>query len=269
MASTLQKERASSKDKRTEDAADNQRPKETPMEFISSMAVVLVTGLFIVTFNLQAFEIPSTSMKNTLLVGDHLFVDRTTAAPPTSWIKPLIPYGEIKHGDIIVFISPAQPGLYVVKRIIGIPGDRIRLRNGVVYRNGQALDEPYKVRNGTYDTYRDEFPSVPPELSAMSNLSPEWALTLGSHIQNGELVVPPGGYFGMGDNRDVSLDSRYWGFIPRENIIGRPMFIYWSFETPEHQYQQTSLSDRVGWLAHVAFHFFDHTQWRRTLRLVH
>src|SRR4051812_7021274 len=123
MASTLQKERASAKEKST--SAANERPKETPMEFISSMAVVLVTGLFIVTFNLQAFEIPSTSMKNTLLVGDHLFVDRTTAAPTTSWIKPLIPYGDIKHGDIIVFISPAQPGLYVVKRIIGVPGDRI------------------------------------------------------------------------------------------------------------------------------------------------
>jgi signal peptidase I len=267
MASTLQRERASAKEKST--SAANERPKETPMEFISSMAVVLVTGLFIVTFNLQAFEIPSTSMKNTLLVGDHLFVDRTTAAPTTSWIKPLIPYGDIKHGDIIVFISPAQPGLYVVKRIIGVPGDRIRLRNGVVYRNGQALDEKYVIRRGDYDPYRDEFPSLPPELSAMSNLSPEWALTLSSHIQNGELVVPADSYFGMGDNRDVSLDSRYWGFIPRENIIGRPMFIYWSFETPEHQYQQTAPSERISWLGHVALHFFDQTQWRRTLRLVH
>src|SRR5437016_6497280 len=117
MASTLQKHRVKSESSAT--APDEQRKerKETPMEFISSMAVVLVTGLFIVTFNLQAFEIPSTSMKNTLLVGDHLFVDRTTAAPPTSWIKPIMPYGEIRHGDIIVFLSPVTPGLHIVKRI--------------------------------------------------------------------------------------------------------------------------------------------------------
>ncbi len=236
------------------------------MEFISSMAVVLVTGLFIVTFNLQAFEIPSTSMKNTLLVGDHLFVDRTTAAPETLWIEPLMPYREVHRNDIIVFISPVEAGLHVVKRIIGVPGDHLRLRDGVVYRNGQRLDEKYVIRNGSYNSYRDEFPSVAPEIG---NVAPEWALTLSSHLQNGEIVVPKDSYFGMGDNRDVSLDSRYWGFIPRENIIGRPMFIYWSFETPERQYQQTALSQRAGWLAHVAFHFFDQTLWRRTLRLVH
>lgn len=233
------------------------------------MAVVLVTGLFIVTFNLQAFEIPSTSMKNTLLVGDHLFVDRTTAAPQTTWIKPVIPYSDIRHGDIIVFISPVQPGLHVVKRIIGIPGDHLRLRNGVVYRNGQQLDEKYVIRDGTFLPYRDEFPAVAPEFGNVSNVAPEWALTLRSHIENGELVVPADSYFGMGDNRDVSLDSRYWGFIPRENMIGRPMFIYWSFQTPERQYLQTGMSERAGWLAHVAFHFFDETLWRRTLRLVH
>src|SRR5438067_13821389 len=111
MASTWEKERASSKDKRTGNAVDSQRPKETPMEFISSMAVVLVTGLFIVTFNLQAFEIPSTSMKNTLLVGDHLFVDRVTAAPVTPWIRHVVPYSDIRNGHIIVVISPVHSEL--------------------------------------------------------------------------------------------------------------------------------------------------------------
>src|SRR5437763_10028657 len=268
MASTLQKERASSKDKRTADAVDNQRPKETPMEFISSMAVVLVTGLFIVTFNLQAFEIPSTSMKNTLLVGDHLFVDRTTAAPTTSWIKPLIPYSEIKHGDIIVFLSPAQPGLYIVKRIIGVPGDRIRLRNGVVYRNGQALDEPYVLHDADDLTqhYRNDFPSVTPTEGA--DLSADWSTDLASHSQGPELVRPPNSFFGMGDHRGVSMDSRYWGFIPRSHIIGRPMFIYWSFETPEGQYTKTSWGERVTFLAKIVIHFFDRTRWKRTLRVV-
>src|SRR5689334_8937314 len=123
-----------------------EKKKETPPEFIASMASVLVVGLFIITFCLQAFEIPSGSMMNTLLIGDHLFVDRVTPAPKSSWM-PLIPYRELKHDDIFVFISPAQPGLYLVKRVIGIPGDRIHLENGVVYRNGQRLDQPYALHS--------------------------------------------------------------------------------------------------------------------------
>lgn len=243
-----------------------QKPKETTAEFISSMAAVFVTGLFIVTFNLQAFEIPSTSMKNTLLVGDRLFVDRTTVAPKTNWISPLVPYTEIKRNDIIVFISPKEPGLYVVKRIIGIPGDRIRLKNGELYRNGEKIDERgYVIRNGTYDPYRDEFPSVPPPFDAVTA---EWNVSMGSFIQNGELLVPQDSFFGMGDNRDVSYDSRYWGFIPRANVVGRPMFIFWSFETPEGQYKQTDMSDRVKNFLNTGLHFFDETRWRRTGRVV-
>ena len=243
----------------------DQKQKETTAEFISSMAAVFVTGLFIVTFNLQAFEIPSTSMKNTLLVGDRLFVDRTTVAPKTSWMNPIVPYTEIKRNDIIVFISPKEPGLYVVKRIIGVPGDRIHLKNGAVYRNGVKLDEPYVVRNGTYDPYRDEFPATPPPFDAVIA---EWNVSMGSFIQNGELLVPEGSYFGMGDNRDVSYDSRYWGFIPRANVVGRPMFIFWSFETPEGQYKQTAMGDRVKNFLNTGLHFFDETRWRRTFRLV-
>ncbi len=241
------------------------KPKETTAEFISSMAAVFVTGLFIVTFNLQAFEIPSTSMKDTLLVGDRLFVDRTTVAPQTRWSGPIVPYSDIKRNDIIVFISPKEPGLYVVKRIIGVPGDRILLKNGDVYRNGEKLAEPYVLRNGSYDPYRDEFPAVPPQFDSVSS---EWHVSLSSFVQNGELVVPEGNYFAMGDNRDVSYDSRYWGFIPRANVIGRPMFIFWSFETPEGQYRQTGMANRVKNFLTTALHFFDETRWRRTFRLV-
>ncbi|HUS18532.1 MAG TPA: signal peptidase I [Terriglobales bacterium] len=241
------------------------KPKETTAEFISSMAAVFITGLFIVTFNLQAFEIPSTSMKNTLLVGDRLFVDRTTVAPKTSWVGPVIPYSDIRRNDIIVFISPKEPGLYVVKRIIGVPGDRIHLVNGKLFRNGEPVDEPYVVRNGTYDPYRDEFPSQPPPFDAVSS---EWHVSLNTFIQGGDLMVPEGGYFAMGDNRDVSYDSRYWGFIPRANVIGRPMFIFWSFETPEGQYRETGLANRVKNFLTTALHFFDQTRWRRTFRLV-
>jgi signal peptidase I len=242
-----------------------EKKQETPVEFFASLAVVLVTGLFIITFIVQAFEIPSSSMENTLLIGDHVFVNREVFSPRTNWLGPLLPYRGPKDGDIVVFLSPAEPGLYVVKRIMGTPGDRIHLKDGVVYRNGQALTEPYVIHNGSFNPYRDNFPAVPP---LDSSVTPEWHLLMGSHIENFELVVPPDSYFAMGDNRDVSYDSRYWGFIPRENIIGRPLFIYWSFETPPNQYQKRSFGDRISFVAHMVIHFFDETRWSRTGRLV-
>jgi signal peptidase I len=246
-----------------------EKPRETTVEFLASLAAVLVTGLFIITFIVQAFEIPSSSMENTLLIGDHVFVNREQFAPRTHWLGPIVPYRQIRHGDIVVFLSPAEPGLYVVKRIIGIPGDRIHLRDGVVYRNGGKLDEPYVIHQGgevSYNPYRDNFPAVAP--TEFSNVTPDWELALPQHIEGDDVVVPPNSYFGMGDNRDVSLDSRYWGFIPQGNVIGRPMFIYWSFETPAGQYLEREVSQRVGFLAHVVIHFFDETRWRRTFKVV-
>ncbi|MFZ0138893.1 MAG: signal peptidase I [Candidatus Sulfotelmatobacter sp.] len=247
-----------------------EKPSETPVEFLASLAAVLVTGLFIITFVVQAFEIPSSSMENTLLIGDHVFVNRIVFAPKTSWVGPLIPYRAVRRGDIVVFLhpDPHDAGLYVVKRIIGVPGDRIHLRNGVVYRNGEALNEPYidHDADNPNDSYRNEFPAVPP--SDENGVYPNWIVDLPSHIEGGDLVVPPGHYFAMGDHRGVSLDSRYWGFIPQANIIGRPMFIYWSFETPADQYTKTGIADRLGFLAHVVLHFFDDTRWGRTLKVV-
>ncbi|HXY11054.1 MAG TPA: signal peptidase I [Terriglobales bacterium] len=249
--------------------AQVEKPRETTVEFLASLAAVLVTGLFIITFIVQAFEIPSSSMENTLLIGDHVFVNREQFAPPTRWLGPILPYRDIHRQDIVVFLSPAEPGLYVVKRIIGAPGDRIHLQDGVVYRNGEKLNEPYVIHQAggeNYNPYRDNFPSVLP--SEYSNVAPEWQLTMKQYIQGDDLVVPPDHYFAMGDNRDVSYDSRYWGFIPRENVIGRPMFIYWSFLTPPDQYLQKGLGQRLGFVAHVVFHFFDETRWRRTFRIV-
>jgi signal peptidase I len=247
-----------------------EKPRETTVEFLSSLAAVLVTGLFIITFVVQAFEIPSSSMENTLLIGDHVFVNRIQFAPRTNWVGPLLPYRQVRRGDIVVFLAPCEPGLYVVKRIMGVAGDRIHLRNGNVYRNGEELKEPYVIHSQDAaafpNPYRDNFPAVPP--SESYNVYPCWEPELPMHIQGDDLVVPEGHFFAMGDNRDVSLDSRFWGFIPQENIIGRPMFIYWSFETPADQYRKTDVGDRIGFLAHVVLHFFDETRWRRTFRVV-
>lgn len=244
------------------------------MEFTSSMAVVLVIGLFIITFNMQAFEIPSSSMEETLLIGDHVFVDRVTYAPKTS-LGPVVPYREIRRGDIVVFLSVTEPGMYIVKRIIGIPGDRIRLERGVLYRNGQRVDEPYVKHDAEsgfglprYSRYRDDFPSVLPAFADSTPPTPEWTAQMPFYVKGSELIIPPDRYFAMGDNRLASFDSRYWGFIPRENIIGRPMFIYWSFNTPRDQYQKSSFAERAKFIGHVILHFFDETRWRRSLRLV-
>ena len=245
-----------------------EKPRETTVEFLASLAAVLVTGLFIITFILQAFEIPSSSMEDTLLIGDHVFVNRQQFAPPTRWLGPVLPYRDVRRQDIIVFLSPSEQGLYVVKRIIGVPGDHIHLRDGVVFRNGEKLNEPYVIHSGPvfFNPYRDNFPAVAP--SDFDNLFPDWEASMKQYIQGDDIVVPPDSYFAMGDNRDVSYDSRYWGFIPRQNLIGRPMFIYWSFETPRDQYLQKELSQRLSFLAKVVIHFFDETRWRRTFMVV-
>jgi signal peptidase I len=251
-----------------EEAGVDEKPRETPVEFLASLAELLVIVLFIMTFVLQNFEIPSSSMEDTMLIGDHVLVNREQFAPPSHWMQPLMPYRDIRRGDIVVFLSPEEPGLFVVKRIIGVPGDRIHLRDGAVYRDGEKLDEPFvQHKLANYDPYRDNFPAVPP--SEMYGItSQDWMATMRFHVKDGDVVVPPNSFFGMGDNRDVSKDSRYWGFIPRENVIGRPMFIYWSFITPPDQYRMRGAADRMAFLGHIVRHFFDETRWSRTLRTV-
>ena len=236
---------------------------ETPLEFIASICGVLVFGLFILTFVFQNFVIPSGSMLKTLLIGDHVLADRITLAPKASW-APFVHYRDVHRGDIVVFYKPNEPDLTLVKRVIGIPGDRIHLRNGVVYLNGKPQSEPQveKTTDQNYVPYIDDFPAVPP--SEGNGVTAIWAAELPTHIQGEDLVVPAGDYFCMGDNRPGSLDGRYWGFVPRANIIGRPLFVYWSFITGEDQQYKTSSRDQIAWLGHIVLHFFDQTRWSRT-----
>jgi signal peptidase I len=248
--------------------AVEKRVEETPFEAVASICSVLVVGLFILTFLGQNFVIPSGSMEKTLLVGDHLVVDRITIAPPAHWM-PLVHYREPKRNDIVVFLKPGEPDLFLVKRLIGVPGDHIHLRNGIVIVNGVAQDQPHAelTTAENHQDFLDEFPSIPPY--PQPGATPEtWAVDFPSHIVDGDLVVPPGKFFMMGDHRHDSLDSRYWGFVPRENIVGRPLFNYWSFETPEHQYEETGIASKIGWMGHVVIHFFTETRWSRTLKLI-
>ena len=257
-----------------ESVAEENAESETPLEALSSICAVLAVGLFVMTFVFQNFVIPSGSMEKTLLIGDHVLVDRISFAPPTTW-APFVHYREPRRGDVIVFLkpNPETPDLVLVKRLIGVPGDHIHLSHGTVYLNGVAQPEPYAAKphdggdaEDAYDAARDDFPTAKPPYGSTE----VWAQDLRSHVQDGDLVVPPGRFFAMGDNRQHSLDGRFWGFVPRENLLGRPLFNYWSFETTADAMneQQASLGSRVGSFLTTGLHFFDKTRWKRTLHLI-
>jgi signal peptidase I len=261
-------------------ASANIHREETPFEALAGICSVLVVGLFILTFLAQNYVIPSGSMENTLLVGDHLVVDQITLMAPASWM-PLIRYREPRRGDIVVFHKPVyQPGIDaanadgtpqytpLVKRLIGVPGDHIHLRSGIVFVNGVAqpvgFAQPTTPEN--FNEFLDDFPAVSP--AEVPGSTESWAVNFSSYIQDGDLVVPPGMYFMMGDNRHNSLDSRFWGFVPRANILGRPLFNYWSFKAPDGRLEQTGFGHQLAWIGHVLVDFFPDTRWKRTFHVV-
>jgi signal peptidase I len=250
------------------------RVQETPLEVVASLCLTLVVGLFALTFLGQNFVIPSGSMENALLVGDHLLVDRITLAPPAKWM-PLVHYREPRRGDVVVFFKPGELDadgkpkiMFLVKRLIGMPGDHIHLHNGIVSINGVAQAPPATEKDSpTLDqAFLDEFPSIAP--SSDHGSTERWAVDFPNHLENGDLMVPDGEYFMMGDHRHRSLDSRSWGFVPRENIIGRPLFNFWSFVSPETEDGVTGVDNNIAWAFHVVTHFFSDTRWRRTLHLI-
>lgn len=236
---------------------------EPPRGTIAEWTVTIILLLFGTTTLVQAFVIPTGSMEDNLLIGDHLLVDKLAYAPSGVVSKHLLPYHPIQHGDIIVFRYPVDVSQTYVKRVIGIPGDRIRIENKHVWRNGEKLKEPYTYFKTEYiDSYRDNFPGTPNTRVAESAQE-----MLEKHVVNGEVVVPPNYYFAMGDNRDSSWDSRYWGFVPRENIIGKPLIIYWSYDAPTEQLASSTIS--LDHALDLLQHFFGKTRWRRTFKLVH
>lgn len=229
---------------------------------IAEWTVTILLLLFGTTTLVQAFVIPTGSMEDTLLIGDHLLVDKLAYAPPGPISKYLLPYSDPKRGDIIVFRYPMDIRQTFVKRVIGVPGDHIRIERKNVFLNGKQLNEPYKYHKTEYfDSYRDNFPSEP----NVRLFEPANEM-LQHNVQNGEIVVPPGRYFAMGDNRDSSLDSRYWGFVPRENIIGKPLIIYWSYDAPTDRLASPNIG--LDHILDLAQNFFTKTRWKRTFKLI-
>jgi signal peptidase I len=233
---------------------------------VQSVAGTVAVAVFVVTFIVQAFTIPSESMEQTLLIGDYLLVDKLCFGEHGIWNR-LLPYRKVARGDIVVFHYPVNPSQDFVKRVVALPGDRLRLINKRVYINGVAQDEPFtqfitSVRN----PYRDDFPRTDaPDFEVTAN----WWRQMPRLVEDHQLIVPEGNYFVMGDNRDDSQDSRYWGFVPRENIIGRPLVIYWSSGNGNSDLPGSpSTGDRLYHLAYAITHVFQMTRWGRTFKLV-
>jgi len=228
--------------------------KSTGREYFESIVIAVILALFIRTFVVQAFKIPTGSMENNLLVGDHLLVNKFVFAPTASSIEQkLLPIDPIHRGDVVVFKYPEEPERDFIKRVIGLPGETVELREKKVYINGKPMDEPY-----------------------VHFLEPPSA-TVGEHEvtsfdvreRYGPVTVPPDHYFMMGDNRDNSQDSRYWGFLPRDYVKGRALVIYWSYEAGREDYQETGIVATVKGFASVIAHFFTRTRWSRMLHQIH
>ena len=235
---------------------------------IAEWTVTIVLLLFGTTTLAQAFVIPTGSMEDTLLVGDHLLVDKLAYAPADSVSKHFLPYEDPKHGDIIVFRYPADLRETLVKRLIGAPGDRLKIDHGVVYRNGIRLNEPYVYHKYAYDPMFDNFPTaccLPVKEQLAQQAQQEM---LDRDVVAGEVIVPPHRYFAMGDNRDNSSDSRFWGYVPRENIIGKPVLIYWSYRAPTEDLIGESTGSTLRHFVDLGEHFFTRTRWERTFKLV-
>jgi signal peptidase I len=214
--------------------------KSTIREYFESIVITAIIALFATTYVLQAFKIPTGSMESNLLIGDHLLVNKFVYGIQEGFLGKLLPYKVPRRGDVIVFKYPNSPEVAYVKRLMGMPGDKVEMIGRTLYINGQALKEDYTQ-------YIDP----------------------GSiHEHFGPYYVPQGHYFAMGDNRDNSQDSRYWGFVPRDYILGKALVIYWSFETPRDEYLRTSVSERLRQFADVFINFFTKTRWLRTFKVI-
>jgi signal peptidase I len=227
--------------------------KSTLREYFESIVIAVILALFVRTFVVQAFKIPTGSMENNLLIGDHLLVNKFVYGPTATPVeRTLLPIGAIHRGDILVFKYPEQPDRDFIKRVIGLPGETLEVREKKVYINGSAIDEPYA-----------HFLTPASEASAFHEVT-----SFDVRERYGPVTIPPNHYFMMGDNRDNSQDSRYWGFLPRENIKGKALLIYWSYQAERDEYQGEGFGGAVRNVASVFAHFFTRTRWDRMLHQI-
>jgi signal peptidase I len=228
--------------------------KSTAREYFESIVIAVILALFIRTFVVQAFKIPTGSMEENLLIGDHLLVNKFVFGPTaTRAERGLLPVGTIRRGDVIVFKYPEEPERDFIKRVIGLPGESVELREKKVYVGGKMLDEPYV-----------HFLQPPGQNSEFHEVT-----SFDVRERYGPVTVPPNHYFVMGDNRDNSQDSRYWGFLPRDYVKGKALVIYWSYEAEREDYAEDGAGATLKGLVSVFAHFFTRTRWDRMFRQIH
>jgi len=240
----------------------------TVPEALASLLRTVVVALFLLTFVLQPFMIPSESMEHTLLVGDFLLVNKQIFAPDGgahSLSRVILPYRDVQRGDIVVFHHPYPP--FLIKRVIGIPGDRIRIDNGLVALNGVTQNEPYAAFEPVPGyPFRENFPATFPD---DPNIRPDWWRQMRTLVHNGELVVPDGFYFMLGDNRNHSDDSRFWGLVPRQAIMARPLVIYFSLQRRSNTDVEQAADDRLGHDRELSARLTGFARWKRIFQIVH
>jgi signal peptidase I len=226
--------------------------KSTVREYFESVVIAVILAFFIRTFIVQAFKIPTGSMEQNLLIGDHLLVNKFIFGPTASSIeRTLLPTASVKRGDVVVFKYPEEPDRDFIKRVIGLPGETIEIREKKVSVDGKQLQEWYTH-------------FLMPPAAASSELHEVTSSDVRERY--GPVMVPPNQYFVMGDNRDNSQDSRYWGFLPRDYIKGKALVIYWSYESDREDYQD---GDTLRGLGSVGLHFFSRTRWSRMFHQIH
>ena len=226
--------------------------KSVVREYFESIVIAVILALFVRTWVVQAFKIPTGSMENNLLIGDHLLVNKFVFGPtPLAVGRAVLPVRPIRRGDIVVFKYPGEPDRDFIKRVIGLPGETIELKNKKVHVNGQPIDEPYV-----------HFLTPP-----SNDFQEVTAYDLRERF--GPVTVPADQYFVMGDNRDNSQDSRYWGFLPRHYVKGRALAIYWSYESGGEEYTEGGLGATIQRAFSVVAHFFTRTRWERIFHQIH
>ncbi len=241
----------------TTSKAGEERKKSTWSESLwenaKSFAFVIAAVLLIRAVVVEATVVPTGSMQNTILIGDHLFLDKILYGPEIPFTDIHLP--AIKHyerGDVIAFRYPVDPSVVFVKRLIGMPGDTIQIKQKQLYVNGKLVHEPCVIHTDPQIYPDSEW--IPREARIRDNFGP--------------VTVPPDHYFALGDNRDESLDGRYWGFVPKANMVGEPMFIYWSYNAPTSVWTSTDLSDRISGDVSILAHFFSRTRWSRIGKII-
>jgi signal peptidase I len=227
--------------------------KSTAREYFESIVVAVILALFIRTFVVQAFKIPTGSMEENLLIGDHLLVNKFVYGPTTSGLEQsLLPIASIERGNVIVFKYPVEPERDFIKRVIGLPGETVEVKDRKIYINGAPIDDPHA---------HYLLPAASGDYHEVTSFD--------VRERYGPVTVPANHYFVMGDNRDNSQDSRYWGFLPRDLVKGKALVIYWSYESEREEFEEAGAGATIRNLVSVFTHFFTRTRWSRMFHQIH